>query len=116
VAENSANGTSVGTVAATDDDATKTLSYSITGGNTLGSLDQRRTGQITVVDKTNLDREAVAAVALTVQVSDGGPGTARTDTATVTINVTDVNEFDPVLSDATFSVAENSVNGTSAGR
>jgi len=25
----------------------------------------------------------------------------------VTINVTDVNEFDPVLSDATFSVAEN---------
>jgi len=52
---------------------------------------------------------------LTVQVSDGGPGTVRTDTATVTINVTDVNEFDPVLSDATFSVAENSVNGTSAG-
>jgi len=50
-------------VTATDEDATKTLSYSITAGTRWGSLDQRRTGQITVVDKTNLDREAVAAVA-----------------------------------------------------
>ena len=50
-----------------------------------------------------------ASFALTVQVSDG----TNTDTATITVNVTDVNEFTPVANDATVSLAENSANATS---
>ena len=116
IAENLANESSVGSVTATDADATKTFIYSITAGNSLGIFAiHSATGAITIADKTNLDRESLASVTLTVQASDGGSGSARTDTATVTINVTDVNEFDPVLDDATFSVAENSANNTSVG-
>ena len=116
VAENSANGTSVGTVTATDADATKTFGYSITAGNASGAFAiNASTGQITVADGTKLDRETTPQFVLTVEVSDGVPAPARTDTATVTINLTDVNEFAPVLDDATFSVAENSANGTSVG-
>ena len=116
IAENSANGSSVGSVTGTDADATRTISYSITGGNSLSIFAiNSSTGEITIADNTNLDRESLASVTLTVQVSDGGPGTARTDTAAVTIGVTDVNEFAPVLDDATFSVAENSANNTSVG-
>ena len=95
VAENSSNGTAVGTLAATDADATKTFSYSITAGNSLGIFQiNSTTGAITVANNANLNREAVTSVALTVQVSDGGPGTARTDTATVTINITEIPVLD----------------------
>ena len=67
IAENSANNTVVGTMTATDADVIKTLSYSITGGNTLGNFAiNSTTGAITVADNTNLDREQAASVVLTV--------------------------------------------------
>ena len=110
LAENSANRTSVHTVVATDADPSATLTYSITAGNGAGVFTiDANTGEITVVDNTNLNRENVASFALTVQVSDG----TNTDTATITVNVTDVNEFTPVANDATVSLAENSANTTS---
>ena len=117
VAENSANLTSVGSVSGSDGDTTNGgLSYSITGGNSLGIFAiNSSTGEITVADQTNLDRELIPSVTLTVQVSDGGPGSARTEAATVTINLIDVNEFDPVLNDVSLSIAENSANGSSIG-
>src|SRR6185295_7961043 len=92
------------------------LSYSITGGNALGIFAiNSATGAITVANNANLNRESVASLVLTIGVSDNGPGATRTDTAQVTININDVNEFDPVLNDATFSLAENSANSTSVG-
>ena len=110
LAENSANTTSVHTVVATDADPSATLTYSITAGNGAGVFTiDANTGEITVLDNTNLNRENVASFALTVQVSDG----TNTDTATITVNVTDVNEFTPVANDATVSLAENSANTTS---
>jgi hypothetical protein len=116
VAENSAVGTVVGTVTATDGDATNGgFTYRIVSGNGLGVFAVDNAGRITVVDTAQLDREQVVQVALTIEVSDNGPGTARTDAATVTVNVLDVTEFAPVLDDATFSVAENSVVGTVVG-
>ena len=116
LAENSADGTTVTTLTATDADVTKTLRYSITGGNGLGIFEiNSSTGVITVADKTNLNRESVASVSLTVQVSDNGPGTARSASTNVTINITDVNEFSPTVSGAPFSVAENSANGALVG-
>ncbi len=116
IAENSANGTLVGTVAATDDDATKSLTYSIASGNGLGlfSIDSA-TGAISVTNNAGLNRESVTAVTLMIRVTDNGPGTARTDTATVTINLADVNEFAPELNDATFSVVEHTANGSLIG-
>ena len=50
-----------------------------------------------------------------VTVTDNGPTPARTDTATVTINVNDVNEFDPDLGDQSFNADENVANGTAVG-
>ena len=37
----------------------------------------------------------------------------NTDTANITLNVTDINEFAPVAADDTVSLAENAANGTS---
>ena len=109
IVENSANSTAIGTVTATDADATKTLAYSITGGNTLGIFAiNSATGAITVADNTKLDREQISSVVLTVQVTDGGPGTPRTDTAAVTVNITGVNDNSPVFTTSNaISVAEN---------
>ena len=56
--ENAANGTVVGTVAASDPDAGDTLSYAITGGNTGGAFAiNATTGQITVNNSAALDFE-----------------------------------------------------------
>ncbi|MDB5334442.1 MAG: hypothetical protein JWN70_61 [Planctomycetaceae bacterium] len=116
VPENTANGSVVTTLAATDADLNKTFSYSIVAGNSLGIFTiNSASGAITIADKTNLNRESVSAVSLSVQVSDGGPGVPRTATANVTINVTDVNEFSPTVSGGPFNVPENSANGSPVG-
>jgi VCBS repeat-containing protein len=107
--ENSANGTLVGTVAATDPDAGDTRSYAITGGNTGGAFAiDPTTGAITVANSAALDFETTPGFALTVQVTDAG---GLTDTATVTVDLTNVNEA-PSLADASFSLPENSAAGT----
>jgi VCBS repeat-containing protein len=89
LAENSPNGTVVGNVVASDVDGGP-LSYSITAGNTGGAFAiDPLTGQVTVANSTALDFETNPVFTLTVQVDDGFGGT---DTATVTINLTNVNE------------------------
>ena len=115
VAENSTNGTEVGTVIATDPDQTspnKTLTYVITSGNAEGVFDiNSRTGVVTVVGV--LDYETTPSYSLEVTVTDGG-SPSLSDTGTITITVTDVNEA-PTASVATFEVAENSATGTEVG-
>jgi VCBS repeat-containing protein len=89
LAENSANGTVVGSVVATDADSPG-LAYSITGGNTGGAFAiDPSTGIVTVANAGALDFEASPTFTLTVLVDDGAGGT---DTAQVTINLTNVNE------------------------
>ena len=114
IAENASNNASVGTVAASDPEG-DTLSYSIESGNTgdVFAIDSS-SGQITVVG--TLDRETTPSYSLSVQVtevSDGGT-TGLKNTGTITINVTDINES-PVISDQTFSIAENASNNASVG-
>ncbi|MDA0230708.1 MAG: cadherin repeat domain-containing protein [Proteobacteria bacterium] len=70
MAENSAAGTAVGTVAASDPDAGDALSYAITSGNQDGAFAIDTDGVITV--QGGLDFEALSSYALTVQVTDGG--------------------------------------------
>ena len=113
--ENSTNGTAVGTVTATDPDLpAQTLTYAITAGNTGSAFAiNSSTGQITVATSTALDFEATPTFSLTVQVTDNGTP-AQSGSATITVNLTNVND-PPVVMAATFSVAENSANGTTVG-
>lgn len=94
IAENEPNATVVGTVVATDSDAGQTLTYAITAGNgnAPGVFAIDNNGQLTVNDSTQLDFETTQQYQLTVQVTDDG-SPAGSDTATITINVTDVDEI-----------------------
>ena len=93
IAENPAANAAVGNVGATDPNAGDTLVYSITAGNGTGAgafaIDS--SGNITVADTSQIDFESTQSFTLTVEVSDGG-SPEETDTATVTINVTDVDD------------------------
>ncbi len=112
LAENSLDGFTVGTVTATDPDLDN-LSYTITTGNDLGAFAISNTGVITVADSSQLDFETNPAFNLTVQVMDDGVGTLS-NTATVSINLSQVNEA-PVITNQSFSLLENSLDGVTVG-
>jgi hypothetical protein len=90
VDENSASGTSVGTVSASDPDPWDSLTYGITAGNTgtAFAIDDS-TGEITVDDSGALDYEMTPSFNLTVVVTDTGN---LTDSASITITVNDAND------------------------
>ncbi|AMV30541.1 Cadherin domain protein [Pirellula sp. SH-Sr6A] len=98
VAENSANGTIVGSIASSDVDAGDTRTTVVTGGTGAAIFAVNPvTGQITVVNSSALDFESAASYSLNVTVTDAG---GLTDTAEITIDVTNVNEA-PVVSSTT---------------
>ncbi|XP_033745650.1 LOW QUALITY PROTEIN: protocadherin Fat 4-like [Pecten maximus] len=114
VAENSAVGTTVATIQATDadDGDDGVLTYSIIGGNSEARFGVGiTTGEIYLT--LALDYETTTSYSLTVQATDGG---SPTDSATsvVTVTVTDVNDNTPACpsSTYTYSVAETSASGT----
>ena len=118
LAESASAGTSLDTLAATDPDTGLTTTYSawtITSGNSDGvfALDPT-TGALTVADTTNLDYDSGAqSYDLLVTVSDG----ANTSAAeTITVNITDVNDNDPVITaNQSFSTSEASPDTTVVG-
>lgn len=90
--ENSAVGTVVGTVSATDPDAGQNLTYAITAGNTNNAFAiDPVTGQITVATVAAINFEALPLFQLTVQVSDDAESSLN-DTALVTIELLNVVE------------------------
>ncbi|NWK54946.1 cadherin domain-containing protein [Verrucomicrobiaceae bacterium N1E253] len=108
VAENAGVGAAVATVTATDPNVGDTLSYAITAGNGGGEFAiNSGTGEITTT--TALNYETMASYSLTVTVTDDG-APVLSDTATVTVNVTNVNEA-PTAMDSVGSIAENSSAG-----
>jgi hypothetical protein len=108
--ENTANTTTVGTVVASDPDASTTLTYSITAGNTGGAFTLVG-NSLRVANAAALNFETTPTFSLTVQVSDG----SLTSSATVTVNLNNLNEA-PVFTNQGFSgVAENQANGTTIG-
>ncbi len=111
--ENSSNGTAVGNVPVTDPDAGDSHVYSITAGNTGSAFAIDNSGNITVANSAALNFEITPVFTLTVLVQDQG-GTGLTDTATVTINLNDINDA-PVINNSTFSVDENAANDTLVG-
>ena len=88
IAENSAEGDSVGG-AVTATDAGDTLTYSLSGDEAASFAIGASTGQITVGTDTSLDYETKASYRVTVTATDTSNAT---DTITVTINVTNVDE------------------------
>ncbi len=84
----------ISTVIATDADPTDTVSYTITGGNASGLFAiNSSTGAVSLAAGRNLDAETATSHVLMVTANESnGSGF---DTATVTLTVTDVDEFDP---------------------
>ncbi|MCB9418994.1 MAG: cadherin domain-containing protein [Ardenticatenaceae bacterium] len=114
VIEQSSNGTSVGTVVATDNDAGDKLTYTITAGNDTNIFAiNKLTGEITVADGSQLDYETTPSYSLTVQVTDSS---GLWDTATITINVTNTNEAPTDISLDNSSVLEHRPGGTAVGK
>ena len=114
IEENAAEGTAVGTVAATDqDEGDDDLTFAITNGNTNEAFQIDNMGAITVKTPAALDFETTPMFTLTVQVSDDENLSSTVD---ITVNLTDVagNEA-PIIAAQTFSVTENAANGEAVG-
>ncbi|OWF41551.1 Protocadherin Fat 4 [Mizuhopecten yessoensis] len=114
VSENSAVGTTVATVQASDadDGDDGVLTYSIIGGNSEARFGiGTTTGEIYLT--LALDYETTTPYSLTVQATDGGSPTASA-TSVVTVTVTDVNDNTPACPSSTYiySVAETASSGT----
>ena len=118
VAENAANGTTVGITAnAVDQDGSNnTVTYSLSNNAGGRFTINASTGVVTVANGTLLNYEAATSHGITVLAtsSDGS-----TSSQSFTINITDVNEFAVgAVSDtnaAANTVAENAANGTTVG-
>ncbi|HEV2755660.1 MAG TPA: cadherin domain-containing protein, partial [Actinomycetota bacterium] len=113
--ENSANGTSVGTVTASDPDVGQTRTWAITNGNTGGAFQiNPSTGEITVADSGPVNFEQNPSFSLTVDATDNG-APPLSDTETVTVDLTNVNENPTDISVNDLSVAENASLNTVVG-
>ena len=92
IAENTVAGTVVGTVIASDPDSSTPLTYAITAGNTNSAFAiDPLNGKITVLTPAALNYEAQTTFTLTVLVTDS-TDPLTSDSATVVINVLNVNE------------------------
>jgi len=111
--ENSATGTSIGTIEATTSEGT--LSYSINSQSPAGAVAlDASTGEFTVADATIFDYETNKSVTGLVDIMNGD----STKQINFTININDVDETISTTitaNDFTGSIDENSSSGTSIG-
>ena len=113
--EDVANGSTVGAVAVSDADATSGLAttyqnWQITAGNTNSAFAIDASGDITVADTTQINYESGTTIySLSVSVSDGD----NTGSGTVTVNINDTNDEAPVITSASYDLAESASAGTS---
>jgi len=105
VAENTPVGTNIGALYATDRDA-GTISYSIADGiNNLFDVDAR-SGYIFTLRDIDRETQANLVISFTVHATDGTPGSeSHTDTAGVSITITDVNDNAPILDSSQYLVS-----------
>ncbi len=116
IAENAPTGTSIGSAVAATDPETDTLTWTLGGTDASTFSIDTSTGQLTT--KAALDYEDKSSYSITITVSDG----SLTDTITVTVNVTDLDETPsnspPIFTEGdstTRSVPENTAAGTNIG-
>ena len=113
IPENTASGENIGAAfTATDVDTDDTLTYTIGGADATAFSIDGTNGQLQT--KAALDHETKASYSVTVTATDGDN---LSDTTTVTISVTNVNEAPSFTegSTATRSIAENKAAGTNVG-
>ncbi len=105
LSESAPGGAEIGFLAAPDGDTNNTVQYRFAGTPpTQFSLD-KNTGRISINTGASLDHETVASYQFFVEAEDNGLPRLST-TASVNINVTDVNEFDPEIKTDTISMSE----------
>ncbi|CAK8687879.1 unnamed protein product [Clavelina lepadiformis] len=109
VSESATNGTFVVDVEATDRDEGNNgqVRYSIIAGNELShfTIDEI-TGEITVAQNAELDRERWPNYDLTIRAQDApGQSVSNIEFATVNINITDVNDNPPEFTQQTYVVS-----------
>ncbi|HET6422321.1 MAG TPA: cadherin repeat domain-containing protein [Planctomycetaceae bacterium] len=111
-ANNTVNGTVVGTVSASDADG-DALTFAIPGFNAQSPFAiNAATGQLTVNNFAAINFENTPSFTVTVTARDAGAATPTTTTATVTVNLSNRNDIPFIPYDQRFTVPENSVNGT----
>ena len=104
VAEDTATGTTIATSSASDPESSS-ITYSLSGtGSENFSIDAN--GNVTVA--SSLDYETTTSYTITLTASDGTNSTQET----ITINVSDVDEFDLALSSTSPSIDEGASLGT----
>jgi hypothetical protein len=111
VAENSAAGTLVGTISASDPDPLNVVQYRLIGDSPF--VIDSATGALRIAPGAQLDHEEASQYSLVVEISDNqSPALSRQQTQI--INVTNVNE-PPQVQPATYSIAEHSPLGAIVG-
>lgn len=106
LAENTAVGTLVGTLSASDEDANQTFTYTIAENNDF-IIDGNR-----LLSKAEFDYEAQNSYSVEITVTDQGN---LSHTQSVTIQVEDENEAPSAIQLSNATIAENSVLGTEIG-
>ncbi|ALC46335.1 Cad87A [Drosophila busckii] len=112
ITENSPEGTLAGQVQAQDADvgAFGELTYTLIGENHKYFNVDPYTGNVRVANASILDREQLKQLTLTVVAQDKAPATVqKSATATIHINILDVNDNEPVFTRAVYNstVSEN---------
>jgi hypothetical protein len=113
IAENSAAGTTVGQVIATDSYG-QILSYTIVSGNSSGAFSLSSSGLLTVANSSVLNYESTPIFNIGVIVSDNGTP-ALSSQATITIFLTNVNEAPYVVAGQYFTTNSSTPVGTVVG-
>ncbi len=106
LAENSALGTFVGTVAASDPDVGQSLQFSLAGDMATAFAIHPATGEITVADAGRIDFEANPAITLIVKATDNGDP-ALTSEAEITVDLSDVPDAPEAVLLDSVAVPEN---------
>lgn len=117
VDENTADGTVVATMSATDQDPGQagTFLFSIVGGNTDNTFEiNANSGVVSIRDNAGLDFETNPVFNLTIRATDGGNPTGIGE-ANLEVQLGDVNEA-PNIPDQEFDVVENAEAGTLVGQ
>ena len=115
VAENSANGTTVGTIVASDPDAGQTFSFQIVSGNTNNAFTiNASTGKLSISNSTEINFTINPVFLLGVQVSDNGSG-SLSNNAIISLTILPGNNQVPVINDQIFTISQNSIAGTLVG-
>jgi hypothetical protein len=116
VYENSPNGTIVGAVEASDQDAGQLVSFEIIDGNEDGTFKLNSlNGILSVNENSKLDYEQNSQFSITVSATDSHEKDPLESSASIRILVIDQNEFSPVVEAQTFSIDENPLNGQKIG-